>query len=309
MTSETGSGTPRSERATTFALLAGASVLFVWLFLPILSVRWHFYMEKPRYSHCPLLPLVAAIWIWDRWDRIRLVPRAPSAAGLAATASGVFAYLYGRSVSNNLLQHVALLATAAALVWALAGARTARALAFPLGYLVLTLPLPAAWDDALTQPLQRVATIVAEATFDALGWVVVRQGNVLQLPGLKLLVEDACSGAHSLYALIALGVAWVAFVPRPLWLRAVLVASTVPVALLANAIRVIVTGVLAYEVDPKYAEGTSHEVTGMLVFVTGLALFLLLDWCLKPDPPDELPEPSAQAAHTGAGTGAEPPRG
>ena len=67
-----------------------------------------------------------------------------------------------------------------------------------------------------------------------------------------------------------------------------LILATVPVAFVANAIRVIATGVLAYKVDPKYAEGTSHEVTGMLVFATGLGLFLLVDWCLKPDAPEEV---------------------
>jgi exosortase len=270
--------------ATTF--LVGGAALFVWLFLPILSLRWRFYEEQPRYSHCPLLPLVALAWVYDRWDALRAVPRAASRTGLVAAALAVAAYLYGRVVSNNLLQHVAMLGTVASVVWALAGARLLRALAFPLGYLLLTIPLPKTWDEELTQPLQRVASVIAESTFDALGWVVVRQGNVLQLPGLKLLVEDACSGVHSLYALVALGIAWVAFVPRPAWLRVVLVAATFPVALVANALRVIFTGVLAYKVDPKYAEGTSHAAAGMIVFATGLGLFVLVDWCLKPDEPE-----------------------
>ena len=96
-------------------------------------------------------------------------------------------------------------------------------------------------------------------------------------------MEEQCSGAHSLYALVALSVAWVAFVRRPVWLRFVLVAGSVPVAMLANAIRVTGTGVLAYKVDPEYATGVSHQTAGMIVFGIGLALFLLLDWCLRPD--------------------------
>jgi len=158
-----------------------------------------------------------------------------------------------------------------------------RALAFPLLYLLLTIPLPKTWDDALTQPLQTFASVVAEGAFDAFGWAVVRQGNVLQLPGLKLLVEEQCSGAHSLYALVALSFAWVAFVARPVWLRVVLVAAAVPVAMLANAIRVTGTGVLAYKVDPSYATGVSHQTAGIIVFAIGLGLFLLVDWCLRPD--------------------------
>lgn len=289
MTSEPAGPTPTArDRASTAAFVAASVVLFVALFLPILSVRWRYYDEQPRYSHCPMLPLVSAAWLWDRWDRLRALPRAASRGGLTAVLVAVAAFLYGRLVSNNFLQHAAMLATLGAAVWAICGARTLRACAFPLLYLLLTIPLPKAWDEIVTQPLQSGATRTAESVFNAFGWVVVRQGNVLQLPGLKLLMEDACSGVHSLYALICLGIAWVAFVERPVWLRAVLILATVPVAFVANAIRVIATGVLAYKVDPKYAEGTSHEVTGMLVFATGLGLFLLVDWCLKPDAPEEV---------------------
>ena len=145
------------------------------------------------------------------------------------------------------------------------------------------MPLPKTWDDALTLPLQRVATVASEATFEAFGWVVVRQGNVLQLPGLKLLVEDACSGVHSLYSLVCLAVAWVFFVERPRWLQITLVLAAVPLAVLANTVRVIGTGVLAYKVDPAYAQGGSHFAAGMVVFVLGAAMLLGLDWCLKPD--------------------------
>lgn len=272
-------------------LVAGAAALFVALFFPILALRWRFYDEQPRYSHCPMLPVVAGFWIWDRWERIRAVPRGASRAGVALVVASVVAYLYGRRESVNLVQHVAMLLTLVGGVWAMCGGRMLRALAFPLGYLFLTVPLPKTWDDAITQPLQRMATMVAEGAFDAFGWIVVRQGNVLQLPGLKLLVEDACSGVHSLYSLVALGIAWVGFTERPRWLRAVLVVSTVPVALAANSLRVIATGVLAYKVDPSYAVGTSHAMTGVIVFVTGLVLFLFVDWALRPDDPEpEAPE-------------------
>ncbi len=275
-----------SSRLRRWGLTVLVAVLFVALFHPILLVRGQEYLERPRYSHCLLLPAVSLLWIWDRSGRLRAVPRAPSARGFALAAFGVLLFLYGRSVRTNLVQHAAMLVSLVGIVWALLGARMLRALAFPLAYLLLTMPLPKVWDDALTLPLQGFATGVAERTFDAFGWVVLRQGNVLQLPGIKLLVEEQCSGAHSLYALVALGLAWVAFVERPLWLRITLVLSAVPISIAANAIRVIVTGVLAYQVDPKYAQGLSHETAGMVVFGIGLALFLGLDWCLKPDEPE-----------------------
>jgi exosortase len=262
-----------------------ASAFFLLLFWPILQVRFHFYMEKPRYSHCVLLPLVSALWIYDRWDTLSRVPRAVAARGLACVAAGVLVYVYGRSIRMNLMQHVAMLTTLVGVVWTLAGPALLRAVAFPIAYLGLMIPLHPTMDDRITVPLQGIATRMAQAFFEAVGWIVVREGNVLQLPGVKLLVEEGCSGIHSLYALIALAIAWVFFVERPVWLRVTLVVAALPIAVIANAVRVAVTGVLAYRVDPSYAQGLSHETAGMIVFAIGVALMLGLDWCLKPDAP------------------------
>lgn len=285
---EEGRGSPQT--GTHRAAVRIAAALFLVLVFPILAVRLHFYLETPRYSHCVLLPVVSALWIWDRSDRLAAVPRAPSWRGFACLAAGALAFVYGRMVPNNMAQHLAMLVTLTGTVWALLGPAMLRALAFPLGYLVLMVPLKP-WDEAVIQPLQRLAAVMAERFFEALGWVVVRQGNVLQLPRLKLLVEEGCSGVHSLFALLALGVAYVAFVERPFWLRLTLVAATVPITVFANAIRVSVTGVLAYKLDPSYAQGVSHQTAGMIVFGIGMALLLGLDWCLKPD----VPAPQADA--------------
>jgi len=273
-----------ARRARLVAIAAGAA--FLALFWPILAVRFHFYFETPRYSHCMLLPVVSAVWIWDRWATLRVVPRMASGRGVACLASGVLLFVYGRLVANNMVQHVAMLVALVGLVWALCGGALVRALAFPLGYLALMIPWKP-WDEKLTLPLQGLATRIAQSFFEALGWVVVREGNVLQLPRLKLLVEEGCSGIHSLFALVALATAWVFFVERPTWLRATLIASAVPIAVVANAVRVSATGVLAYKVNPDYAQGVSHETAGMIVFAIGVAMMLCVDWCLKPDPPQD----------------------
>ncbi len=284
MTSGSADGSPAPAERRERIGWALAAAAFLALFWPILAVRFHFYLETPRYSHCVLLPAVSAMWIYDRWPTLRAVPRAPSGRGVALLAGAVLVFLYGRFLANNMIQHLAMLAALTGTIWALAGGALLRALAFPVAYLALMVPLKP-WDESLTLPLQSLATRIAERFFDALGWVVVREGNVIQLPRLKLLVEEGCSGVHSLFALIALAAAWVFFVERPKWLRATLVAAAVPIAVVANAVRVSATGVLAYKVDPAYAQGTSHATAGMIVFAIGVALLLAVDWCLKPDPP------------------------
>lgn len=270
---------------TRWVLIAAA--LFLALFWPILAVRYHFYMERSRYSHCMLLPAVSALWIYDRSDLLAQVVRRTSARGVVVVALGVLMFVYGRLVHANVIQHAGMLLTLCGAIASLYGGAMLRALAFPVGYLVLMVPLHTVMDDWITLPLQGFATTIAERFFDAMGWIVVRDGNVLQLPRLKLLVEEGCSGIHSLYALIALAVAWVFFVPRPVWLRVTLILASVPIAVVANSMRVSITGVLAYKVDPSYAQGVSHETAGMIVFAIGVALLLACDWSLKPDPPAE----------------------
>jgi exosortase len=281
--SATGAGVGR-DTLRAWLPVALIVALFVALYWPFLVGRAIFYDEQARYSHCMLLPLVSALWIWERWDHLKGLPRVPSMGGMLLLGGSVLLYLYGRLPPPvNFVQHVAMLGTVVGLVWGLLGRRQLAAYAFPVGYLALTMPLPKSWDDRITLPLQDFATNLSEAVFDALGWIVVRQGNVLQLPGLKLLVEDACSGVHSLYALVALSAAWVFFVDRPRWMRVTLILAAIPVAVLANAIRVIGTGVLAYKVDPALARGGSHYAAGLVVFAIGAVILLGLDWCLKPD--------------------------
>lgn len=288
---DTGEGTgatglsPDASLRPSWVTGAVVTVLFLAVFFPFLERRAIFYSEQPLYSHCLLIPLVSAVWVYEHWDRLTSLPRAPSRAGLGLLGFSLLLYLVGRLGSINIVMHAGFLLGVVGLVWGLAGRKVLAAAAFPVGYLALTVPLPKPWDLAIVQPLQRIATILSESFFDALGWVVVRQGNVLQLPGLKLLVEEQCSGIHSLYALVALGVAWGFFMQRPAWLKVTLVVATVPIAILANAVRVSGTGVLAYKVDTAYAEGLSHQTAGMIVFAIGLGLLLVVDWCLKPDPP------------------------
>lgn len=278
-----GDDSDSQPRAWLVPVVVGAA--FLALFWPILAVRFHFYLETPRYSHCVLLPAVSALWVYDRWDKIRVVPRSSSGRGLVLLSAAVLFFIYGRMVPANWAQHLAMLVALIAVVWAMWGRALLRALAFPIAYLALMIPLKP-WDDVITQPLQRIATVTAEAFFKSLGWIVVREGNVIQLPRLKLLVEEGCSGAHSLFALVALAVAWVFFVERPAWMRVAFIVAAGPIAVLANAIRVSATGVLAYKIDPSYARGMSHQTAGMIVFAIGVALMLGLDWCLKPDAPE-----------------------
>jgi exosortase len=153
------------------------------------------------------------------------------------------------------------------------GTRVFRIMLLPLLYLFFMVPLPYIVYDSIAFPLKQ---IVAKFSVDALqlmGVVIIREGNIIMLPETTLEVADACSGIRSLMSLLALSVAFAVFTQKSNLKRVIMVLSAIPIAILTNGLRVIVTGILAQYWGSKAAEGFFHEFAGLAVF--GVALVML----------------------------------
>jgi exosortase len=157
-------------------------------------------------------------------------------------------------------------AAIAALVGFRWGRRGIRRLAFPLAFLLFMVPLPEVWVYPVVTRLQTFASACAVAILHALDVPVVRDGNVMQLPGgASLFVAEACSGITSLLSLIPVGVLLARFTQEGRWQRVLLVASVVPAALFGNMIRVIATVIAAQAYGAQRAtSGPIHESAGLL---------------------------------------------
>jgi exosortase len=249
--------------------------LWVLLYLPQFGYLAGSVWSQDKYSHGWLIPVVSAGWVWMHRRRLPTLAARPSNSGMLLILLGLAAWIYAQNKSFNALAHLSMLLTLSGMVAFAGGWRLLRATTFPILYLVFLFPVPRRLDDLyVVLPLQRFAAWVAETTIRAVSIPVVREGNVIEVPGIRLFVEEACSGIHSLYSLLALGTAVVfVFRYRPV-VRVVLMLSTVPIAILANVIRVAGTGILAHAVSVKAAEGFSHYVAGLVVFGLGLAIFL-----------------------------------
>jgi exosortase len=168
----------------------------------------------------------------------------------------------------------ALVVTLIGVVWTVGGTPVLRKLAFPLLLLFFMVPIPTVVYNSLTFPLQILATRIAAAGLLTIGIPVMREGNILDLPNQQLSVVEACSGIRSLLSLTFLSLVYGYFFEKRTWLRVVLFLATIPVALTANAGRVMVTGILS-QVRSDLAEGFFHESTGMVIFLAaGVILFL-----------------------------------
>jgi len=160
-------------------------------------------------------------------------------------------------------------------VWTMGGTRMLRALAFPLFLLFFMLPIPLVIYQAATFKLQILASQLADAALTVLSVPVLREGNVLELPNQKLSVVDACSGIRSLLSLTFLSLVYGYFFERKTWVRTVLFLSTIPIAIIANASRVTITGIMT-QVKAELAEGFFHEAEGWVIFM--VALVILIVW-------------------------------
>jgi exosortase len=136
-------------------------------------------------------------------------------------------------------------------------------------------PIPTVIYNALTFPLQMRASEIAEWAIGALGSPIIREGNVLELASQKLNVVEACSGIRSLLTLTFLSLVYGYFAERRTWIRVVLFFSTIPIAILANAGRVTITGIVS-EIRADLAEGFFHEMEGWVIFMIAFAILVVL---------------------------------
>jgi len=234
-------------------------------------------------SHGYLVPFVALWAATAHRETLAQLPAAPVPGGRLALGVLALAYVAGLGFGDETLLGLLFVATVAVAVLALRGVQWLRTLQFPVAYLLFMVPLPNSWVTPLIVELQLFVSTVAVRLLQAVDVAIFREGNVLTLPGDRtLFVAEACSGITSLVTLIPIGVFIAYFTDSVPWRRAVLVATVVPIALAGNLLRVILTVMLAIEVDVEFAtEGPLHEWAGVGTYVIGCICLLAVGETLR----------------------------
>jgi exosortase len=261
---------PHGDRPAAYraALAAGAVAAgFAWLYAPVLVKLAHDWSADPNYSHGIIVAPLAAYFAYERRDALRAAAVSPSWAGAVLVAVGLLVLLAGVRGAELFLQRASMVPVLAGSVLLVLGPRHLRLLLFPIGFLLLMIPLPAIVFNQVTFPLQLVASRFGEAVLDAARIPALREGNIILLPYTTLEVVEACSGIRSLVSLVTVAVAFAAFQGMRASAAVVVVASTVPLAIVMNGVRVAGTGVAAHYWGPRVADGFLHGFSGWLVFV------------------------------------------
>jgi exosortase len=238
-----------------------------WSILRDMALQW---WSDANYGHGFLVPPFSAFLLWRLRDRLRALTPAGGWIGLVVVVVGAGTLLLGDVAAENFLMRSSLIVILAGLVLLHLGRQVLRAVAFPLSFLLFMVPLPATVLYAITFPLQNIAAIQAAWVLDWLGVPVLLDGNVIHLSQISLGVTEACSGIRSLISLLAGTVAWAYLVLMNRWGALVFVASAVPITIVANSGRVVVTGIIAQWLGVDYASGFFHELAGWVVYVFAL---------------------------------------
>jgi exosortase len=245
------------------------------LYMPVLGRLMRQWYDDANYSHGFFVPVFSGYLIWKKRRQIGAINTLPSVWGAIVVLSSIAVLYLGSLGSELFLQRISLVGVIAGLIVYFTGWRRLSAVAFPMVFLLFMIPLPAVIYNQIVFPLQLLASRFATSCLETLNlFPVLREGNLLILDGYTLEVVDACSGIRSLTSLVALAMGYSYLAERRLGIRVFLVLAMVPVAIVSNGLRIVITGLLVNYFGISAAEGFMHSFSGWAIFLVSVMLLL-----------------------------------
>ena len=264
--------------------LAGATLLIatlIFLYFRVVASLIDQWLHDPDYSHGFLVPILAFWILWRQRRRLAELPAAPNWWGVPIVLAAMGLLILGTLGAENFVSRISLLIVIAGLVIHFYGWPHFRTALFSWAVLFLMVPLPAIIANRIVLPLQFISSGLATGFMDVCGIPVYREGNIIFLPSITLEVAEACSGIRSLMAMITLAVAYGYLLESKPWRRVVLIASAIPIAVIANSLRVMASGVLGQYWGRDKAEGFYHLFSGLIIFSFSFLLLWILHIVLR----------------------------
>jgi exosortase len=256
-------------------LILGTMGVVLWAYWATLVEVVERWANDPQYSHGFLVPLFSAYLLWTRRDQLQLSDLRARWWGLGIVAGAMVLRLASHFLYQPWLDTGSLLVCLAGIAVA-AGGRRALIWAGPsILFLIFMLPLPYRFQTMLGGSLQRIATLASAYALQTFGIPAVTEGNVILLTDTKLGVVEACNGLSMLFTFFALASA-VAILSQRSWPEKVAIFfSAVPIAILANVVRITVTGLLFEASQDDLARTVFHDLAGWLMMPLALGMLLV----------------------------------
>ena len=262
-------------------LMTGVVLLATFcLYFPFLKKLFADWGSNDDYSHGYFIPLLTVYFIYLMRDELQKAAINPSLSGLFVIFIGLGQLVIAKIGSELFLQRTSLIIVLFGLTLFLLGWEYFKKLFLPLCYLIFMVPLPAIIWNKIAFPMQLFSSYLTEKVISFVGITVFREGNVMHLAETTLEVVAACSGLRSLVTLLALSGALVFLSTLPTMKKIILFFSAAPIAIFANICRLTFTALLATQIGSDAAQGFLHEFSGMVVFMLGLSLLMVVNWLL-----------------------------
>lgn len=268
----------RSVQLTWLLVLGGFAAMYVPLYWTAANGIW----QSDEHGHGALILLVLAWLFWRMRGAIASSATRPAPAwGWPLLFIGLVLYVVGDVVGISIFMFGSQPFVVAGALLLVRGREAVRIAWFALFYFIFMIPLPGVLVDAITNPLKQwISIIVVEGLFDV-GYPITRNGVILTIGQYQMLVADACSGLHSMYSLAALGTLFMYLTGRVSKLHnAIMLASILPIAFIANIVRVIVLVLITYHFGDEAGQGFLHGAAGIVLMLVALACLFGLDTLL-----------------------------
>ncbi|MBI2412378.1 MAG: exosortase [Deltaproteobacteria bacterium] len=268
-----------------FCLLAGAGS-FAVLYALREQAAWIYASEL--YSHILIVPFISAYFFIKRRAAVFRDAQNGHAAGAAVYCAGAAVHMLSLAFRETLGRNDYISASLASLFLFILGAfvvsfgaRSLKAGAFPVFFLVFMIPLPVAAMDAIIYALQSLSTDAVHAIVKAAGVPVTRDGFVLRFPGLSIEVAKECSGIRSSLVLVITGSVASQMYLRSYAGKAALLLSVLPITVLKNSLRITTLTLLGLYWDERTLHGSLHTRGGLLFFLLALSTLALVAWAIR----------------------------
>ena len=252
----------------------------IWAYWPTLVGLVRMWDSQPDYSHGYFVIPLAFYFLWARKDRFPGAAKGIAWAGLLLVAASIGVRVLGARFYMASVDGWSIMLWVGGIVWLFWGRRVFWWSLPSILFLWFMVPLPFRVERWLSLPLQRVATNLSCWTLQLLGQPALSQGNTIHLGEHQLEVEQACSGLRIFVGIVALAFAYIVIVRRPWWEKALLLVSVVPIALVANATRIVGMGLLCQLVSGEAGKHFAHDVSGWVMIPFAAGLFALVLWYL-----------------------------
>jgi exosortase len=261
-------------------LFGGMVLLLIPTMIAIATESW----TGESGVHGPIV-LATGIWLFARRWKELLAIQQPGRWGLvvALLVPSLLVYVFGRAFGFLALEALALGGVFVAIFYSWFGLEALKRMWFPVLYMAFVVPIPGWILTLITAPMKEYVSLSATWLLGKAGYPIIREGVTLYVAQYQLLVEDACAGLNSLISLTAISLFYIYILHNASWRYALfLMLWIIPVALLANLVRVVILVLITYHMGNAAAQGFLHSTAGLVMFATALIGIFMVDGLMTP---------------------------